>query len=251
MTDTMTILQAPPRDLLIGASLFLDFDGTLVELEDEPDLVRADGELIELMKRLGTALDGRLAIVTGRASQHILDLFGETAFAIGGSHGVEFRWPDGRVVTPELPASLPQVIDELRGFVGGRPGIIVETKPFGAGLHYRLAPDVEAEANVFAAKLAEAHGLQVQPGKMMVELRSASGHKGTAIERLLGEAPFAGTGPVFLGDDVTDEDGFRAVVAKGGAGVLIGPDRDTAASYRLDGVAQVRAWLNNALEALA
>lgn len=248
-TDDIT-LPAPPHDLLAGASLFLDFDGTLVELEDRPDLVHADDALIALTRQLGEALDGRLAIVTGRASGHILDLFGEVAFAIGGSHGVEFRWPDGRTATPDVPATLPDVIAELHRFAEGHDGVVVETKPFGAGLHYRMAPHIEDDARAIAGELAQAHGLHLQPGKMMVELRAATGDKGAAIQRLMAEAPFAGTCPVFLGDDVTDEDGFRAVAAMEGAGILVGAPRPTDAGYRLNDVAAVREWLIRATEAL-
>ena len=249
MTDTTTLLPTPPRDLLAGASLFLDFDGTLVELQDRPDLVHPDAELIRLLARVGHALDGRLAIVTGRASERIVEMFGGVPFVIGGSHGVEFRYPGGRTAGPDLPAGLPAVIDRLRAFAAAHEGVLVETKPYGAGLHYRMAPSVEAEAHALAGALAAEHGLRVQPGKMMVELRAAAGDKGAAIERLMGEAPFAGSRPVFLGDDVTDEDGFRAVAALGGAGILIGAERDTAARYRLEGVSAVRTWLSRAVEA--
>ncbi|WP_315760337.1 trehalose-phosphatase [Sphingomonas sp. Y38-1Y] len=249
MIDTNTRLPAPPRDLLGGAGLFLDFDGTLVELQDRPDLVHPDAELIRLLARVGHALDGRLAIVTGRASERIVSMFGGTPFVIGGSHGVEFRWPDGRTAGPELPAGLDDVMAEMRAFAAGHEGVIVETKPYGAGLHYRMAPGAEAEAHALAERLAAAHGLHLQPGKMMVELRAGAGDKGAAIERLMGEPPFAGSRPVFLGDDVTDEDGFRAVEALGGAGILIGPERETHARYRLDDVTAVRQWLARATEA--
>ncbi len=249
MTDTTTLLPVPPRDLLAGASLFLDFDGTLVELQDRPDLVHADGDLIRLLARVGHALDGRLAIVTGRASERIVEMFGGIPFVISGSHGVEFRYPGGSTSGPDLPPGLPQVIERMRAFAAGHEGVLVETKPYGAGLHYRMAPRVEAEAQALAEDLAAAHGLHVQPGKMMVELRAAAGDKGAAIERLMGEAPFTGSRPVFLGDDVTDEDGFRAVAGLDGAGILIGAERDTAARYRLDGVGAVRTWLSRAVEA--
>lgn len=249
MTTTATLLSAPPGDLLAGASLFLDFDGTLVELEDRPDLVEADDDLIALSRRLVRALDGRVAIVTGRASGHIADLFGEVGFAIGGSHGVEFRWPDGRTAAPDVPVALSDAVGAMRRFASEHQGVIVETKPFGAGLHYRMAPGVEADAHSLAADLARVHGLHLQPGKMMVELRAASGDKGTAITRMMAAAPFAGARPVFLGDDVTDEDGFRAVAALGGAGILVGEARDTAAQFRLPDVAAVRHWLIRASEA--
>jgi trehalose 6-phosphate phosphatase len=249
LSTTDILMSPPPIDLLAGASLFLDFDGTLVELEDRPDLVVADPDLIALTHRLAAALDGRLAIVTGRASGHIAELFGKVPFAIGGSHGVEFRWPDGRTAAPDAPPALAEASEAFRRFAAAHDGVILETKPFGAGLHYRMAPHAERDARHLATELADAHGLHLQPGKMMVELRTAAGDKGVAIERLMAEPPFTGTRPVFLGDDVTDEDGFRAVAAMGGAGVLVGEARDSAAQYRLNDVAAVRAWLMRASEA--
>jgi trehalose 6-phosphate phosphatase len=246
LPGTPTLAQ-PPAGLLEGASLFLDFDGTLVELEDRPDLVDADAPLVALVRALSDRLDGRLAIVTGRASTHIAELFGDVALTIGGSHGVEFRWPDGRTAQPEMPATLDAVLAEMHAFAADRADVIVETKPFGAGLHYRMAPQHEEDARALAERLAGEHAMYLQPGKMMIELRAAQGDKGSAIERLMQAAPFTGTRPVFLGDDVTDEDGFRAVAALGGEGILVGDPRPTAAVYRLPAVAAVREWLKEAL----
>lgn len=246
-TPGAPMLAPPPAGLLDGASLFLDFDGTLVELEDRPDLVHADAPLIALVRALSDLLDERLAIVTGRASGHIAELFGDVALTIGGSHGVEFRWPDGRTAQPELPATLDAVLAEMHAFAAERNDVIVESKPFGAGLHYRMAPRHEADARALAERLASEHSMHLQPGKMMIELRAAAGDKGSAIRRLMQSEPFADTRPVFLGDDVTDEDGFRAVAALGGAGILVGDPRATAARYRLPGVAAVREWLTEAL----
>jgi trehalose 6-phosphate phosphatase len=123
---------------------------------------------------------------------------------------------------------------------------VVEEKSLGVGVHYRLDPGVEAEAHALAAKLAEAHDLEVQKGKMMVELRLPGHDKGSAIAAMLSEPPFAECRPVFLGDDLTDEPGFAACAAAGGAGVLVGAPRETAAAYRLADVAAVRAWLAEA-----
>lgn len=244
-------LASPPDTLLHSASLFLDFDGTLVELEDRPDLVHADAALVALVRRLNDTMHGRLAIVTGRASEHIAALFGDIALTIGGSHGVEFRWPDGRTAQPQPPATLDRVLADMHAFAADRPDVVVETKPFGAGLHYRMAPHHEDGARILAERLAAEHGLHLQPGKMMIELRTATGDKGTAITRLMKAPPFAGTRPVFFGDDVTDEDGFRAVAAMGGAGILVGTVRETAAEYRLANVADVRAWLARSIEVTA
>src|SRR5690606_34802401 len=97
-----------------------------------------------------------------------------------------------------------------------------------------------------AASRAETHGLELQPGKMMVEVRAGGGDKGTAIRRLMREPDMAGTRPVFMGDDHTDEPGFAAASALGGAGILVGEQRDSAALYRLDGVEDTLAWLERA-----
>ena len=86
--------------------------------------------------------------------------------------------------------------------------------------------------------------------KMVAELRPTGLHKGTGIRRLRTRPPFAGRRPVFVGDDVTDEDGFEAVTASGGHGVLVGPDRQTGARYRLPSVPAVHAWLRDNLAAL-
>ncbi|UUL83093.1 trehalose-phosphatase [Sphingomonas sp. S1-29] len=251
MNDDPQALLPPPGGLLRDASLFLDFDGTLVELQDRPDAVTADISLRDLIARLGAVLDGRLAIVTGRAIEHIEVMFDGLPFAVAGSHGVEFRWPDGRDLQPSLPPTLDAARAEVHAFAASREHVLVETKPFGVGLHYRMAPQHEDDARVLAERLADEHALHLQPGKMMIELRGATGDKGTAITRLMEDAPFAGTRPVFLGDDVTDEDGFHAVAALGGVGILVGDARPTAAGYRLADVAQVRAWLQDAAQVTA
>jgi trehalose 6-phosphate phosphatase len=126
------------------------------------------------------------------------------------------------------------------------PGLIVEDKPLGAALHYRQCPAAEAECVRLATELARHHALYLQPGKMMIEVRAAGGDKGTAIRTLMREPDMAGTRPVFMGDDHTDEPGFAAVAELGGAGILVGEPRETAARYRLEGVEAALAWLEAA-----
>ncbi|HMC91944.1 MAG TPA: trehalose-phosphatase, partial [Allosphingosinicella sp.] len=116
-------------------------------------------------------------------------------------------------------------------------------KPASVALHYRLAPHREEEAVALAQSLAARTGLVVQRGKMVVELRPCGADKGDALRALMAEPPFAGARPVFVGDDVTDEDGFRAATALGGLGIIVGPPRETAAHYRLPDVEAVHRWL--------
>ncbi|RDE04886.1 trehalose-phosphatase [Sphingomonas aracearum] len=237
------ILPPPPADLLEGAALFLDFDGTLVELAERPDAVAVSAELRDTLRRLLARLEGRVAIISGRPAAQIRELFGPVDFAISGSHGVELVHADGRVVMAERPAALDEILAEADAFAAANPGVLIENKPLGVAIHYRQAPEVEQEAIALAMRLAAAHQVALQPGKMMAELRVGGGDKGSALRALMEEPNMAGARPVFLGDDVTDEPGLAAAAALGGAGVLVGPARETAARYRLDGVADVLAWL--------
>ncbi|WP_448663259.1 trehalose-phosphatase [Sphingomonas sp. CJ20] len=246
-TQPITALATPPVALLDGASLFLDFDGTLVDLIDRPDQVTADPQLRELLSGLHARLGGRLAVISGRSLAQLDAMLGPIAHEIGlaGSHGTEHRWR-GLMAQPDRPAALDLATGRFHGFAARNAGVLVEEKSYGVALHYRARPQAEPDALHLARELAGDHDLLVQEGKMMVELRVPGGDKGTAIARMMEHAPMAGTRPVFLGDDWTDEPGFAAVEKLGGAGVLVGAERATAAHYHLGNPAAVRAWLAEA-----
>jgi len=243
------MLPPPPVALLEGASLFLDFDGTLVDLVERPDAVVVDDALLGLLGGLGALYSGRLAIISGRSIAQLDSLLGPVAqqFALSGSHGSEHRW-NGILAHPVRPAALDEVTRAMEIFAVDHPGTLVEAKSFGVALHYRLKPEDGAAAAALADRLGKAHGLTVQPGKMMIELRVAGGDKGAAVRRMMTRAPMAGTRPLVLGDDQTDESAFAAAEGLGGAGILVGPPRETAARYRLPGVGEVRAWLGGLLK---
>ena len=237
-------LPLPPLELLSGSSLFLDLDGTLLELVDRPDEVKADTALLGLLRAVQERLDGRLAIISGRSLEQVDAILGEIAadIALSGSHGCEHRW-QGVWARPIRPATLDRAAERIRSFVDERPGLLMEEKSFGVALHYRMNPDVEADARALSEELAQELGLSMQPGKMMVELRAGGGDKGRAIQRLMSRPPMQGTTPVFIGDDLTDEPGFAAVRELGGYGILIGPTRTTVATYGLPSPRDLRAWL--------
>jgi trehalose 6-phosphate phosphatase len=244
-------LPRPPRDLLDGAALFLDFDGTLVELAATPDGVAVDDRLARLVARLSERLDGRVAIISGRSVGAIEALFGAALsttapFAISGSHGLELVLPDGTRHMAERPAALDGIVAEMEDFAAARAGVLVETKPLGAALHYRGAPDARGDSDALATRLADAAGLHLQTGKMMIEVRVPGADKGTALDRLMALSPMAGHRPIFLGDDDTDEPAMIAAARAGGAGVLIGDPRETAAAWRLPDVVATRDWLEEA-----
>ena len=239
-------IPPPPLSLLDGAALFLDFDGTLVELADAPDAIEVPGELPGLLERLVARLGGRLAIVSGRALGDLDRHISCGGVAMAGSHGLELRLADGSAAPVARPSGLDSARAEVRRFAAAGEGLLVEDKPASVALHFRQAPERAAEVAAFAEALAARTGLLVQDGKMVAELRPAGADKGDALRALMREPAFAGARPLFMGDDLTDEHAFAAAAGLGGAGVLVGPARETAARYRLDGVAAVAEWLRAA-----
>lgn len=235
-------LFAPAPALLNGAALFLDFDGTLVPIADRPDAVCVDDELLGLLNRLAHALDGRLAIVSGRSVATLTDL-GLADFILAGTHGLEIAMPGQPVETPAPLAAIARARARFDAFAGQRPGLLVEEKRLSVGLHFRQAPQWADDCERLATRLAEELGLFLQRGKMLFELRPGGADKGSAIAALMRRAPMAGAIPLFFGDDATDEEGFVMAAHLGGHGVLVGEARPTAARYRLEQVEAVRRYL--------
>lgn len=238
----------PPVSLLEGASLFLDLDGTLVDLVERPDEVTADAALRELLDALSLRLGRRLAIVSGRSLAQLDSILGPIAqaIALSGSHGCEHR-REGIVSRPERSEALDLAAGQLHRFARMHVGMLVEEKSFGIALHFRLCPDAGKDAVDFAGQVARELGLVLQEGKLMIEVRMPGGDKGAAVHQLMQSPAMRGSKPVFIGDDRTDEPAFAAAVELGGSGILVGAPRDTAADYLLPDPASTRAWLARAL----
>lgn len=242
----MPSLPAPPPDLLDGAALFLDFDGTLIELAETPDAITVAPEVGALLARLRRRLDGRLAIVSGRSLADLERHLPAPDIAVSGSHGLELKLGDGTRRPLEAPRQLDGVRERVRRFAADHHGLLVEEKPVGVAVHFRRAPAEAGRVAEFMARLAAEARLAVQHGAMVVELRPPGADKGDAVRHFMREPAFAGARPVFVGDDLTDEHAFAAVVELGGSGVLVGPERASAARFRLPSVAAVATWLGAA-----
>lgn len=247
----VALSERPPIDLLRNASLFLDFDGTLVGLASTPDGVQVSDSLRDLLSSLAIALDGRVVILSGRAADDIQTLIHPLELIIGGSHGLELVRPDKPAANPNRPEAIARAAAALRRLVDQHEGVIVEEKPFGVAVHYRLAPNAAETCREAVEQLAAREALEIQRGKMVFELRPSGADKGSALKTVMAGASFAGTVPVVLGDDITDEAAFKAAQQLQGAGILVGEARETEALYRLDGVDESLAWLAQAREVLA
>jgi trehalose 6-phosphate phosphatase len=234
-----------------GWALFLDVDGTLVELAAEPDSVRVDARLIALLDALRAKLGGAVALVSGRTIGTLDRLFAPLALPAAGNHGLERRDCDGRIRRSGAAPAMAEIGAAMRRFAGDHPGVIVEDKMLSVALHYRNRPQAAKPAAELAQRLVTRHDgdLIVQNGKMMVEVRPGCADKGTAIADFLDETPFAGRVPVFVGDDVTDETGFALVNTRSGYAIRVGDEPQTVARYRVPDVVGVIDWLEGVVAA--
>ena len=241
------LLSEPPplRQLARDAApaLFLDFDGTLVDIAPTHDAISVAPGLPAALEALSARLEERAAIVSGRSLDDLARHLGPLSLAQAGSHGADCLLASGERVGPAPPELPHDALAAMRDFAARHEGVSIEAKPHGAAIHYRARPAAEAEVQAQAERFAQQFGLRLKRGKCVVELVSASADKGAAVAGFMRVAPFAGAHPVFIGDDLTDEDGFRAVAERGGFGILVGEPRATAARFRLAGPHAVHQWL--------
>jgi trehalose 6-phosphate phosphatase len=227
-------------------ALFLDLDGTVLDLASTPGGVSIPAETVAAIGVLAQRLGGALAIVTGRPLADVDSILAPLRLPCAALHGAELRRRGGGRVADSGYAPPSRLTAALGAFVDARPGLSLEDKGASVAVHYRATPERGEEVRRRMAELVDqlAPTHELQPGKMVVEVRPRGCDKGAALSALMAEPPFAGRTPVMLGDDLTDEFGFKAAVAAGGGAILVGAvERPTAAAWSLPDPAAVRAWL--------
>ncbi|MCF6369354.1 trehalose-phosphatase [Rhizobium halophilum] len=218
-----TLVEEPDR-----WALFLDIDGTLIDLAPSPDEIIVPQELPGHLWRISQHLEGALALVTGRALPYADELFQPHQFPIAGLHGSERRLADGRLDRVTATEAFEEVKNALYVAAGQWPGILIEDKGAAIAAHYRQAPERRAELE----KVMEYYLLQagndfaLQRGKMVFEIRPARADKGGALEAYLSEPPFKGRRPIAIGDDVTDEAMFKVVNSLNGKSIRVAERSD-------------------------
>jgi trehalose 6-phosphate phosphatase len=237
----------PPLSLpeMLGrgrVAVFCDFDGTLVELAETPDAIEPTEHMAQALEKLSDRLGGRMAVVSGRSIADIAAHIGRPAISMAGSHGADCQRADGSGLGAGALTVPDTASAQLKAFAEEN-ALGYEAKSHGAALHYRNAPQHEECARAFAATIASEFGLAIKHGKCVVELVQEGASKNKAVRAFMAQAPFAGATPVFIGDDMTDEDGFAAASALGGLGILVGEREATKAQCSLPDVAAVHKWL--------
>jgi trehalose 6-phosphate phosphatase len=231
--------------------LFLDLDGTLLEFAEHPQDAAPSARLRALLPLLAPATDGAVALVSGRPIAELDRLLSPYRFAAAGIHGIEQRRQLNASIESQGDAALLDGVRELiRNFVSARRGLICEDKQTAVALHYRQRPDLEDEVAEFIAELGRQlpATLDLLPGKKVAEIKLTGSSKGRAIRAFMDAAPFRDRTPVFIGDDVTDEQGFAVVNELDGTSVKVGSDA-TLARWRLHDVNSVLCWLEHSVRA--
>ncbi len=228
-------------------ALFLDFDGTLVELADHPDSIVVPSALPALLLALDDWLGGAIAIVTGRRLESLDAHLDPLRLRGSGIHGAQLR--RDRDFPATEPPVLENIAERLLARFAGDPAIVIENKGAAVAVHYRNAPERGNEVREALFRCIGGDGLEVIAGKCVFEVRRGGQGKDAAIRELMRGAPFLDRLPVFVGDDLTDEDGIREVQARGGVGIKVGEDA-TAARWRLANPSAVREWLTRSMASL-
>lgn len=238
----------PPPDLSElqrngPVALFVDFDGTLIDLAAQPGMIKVPSGLSQKIGALASDLEGRFALVSGRSVRDLLRHLGPMAVFIAGSHGAELRDPDAVFIAEASDPFAAPNLATVRDFARTIDGLEIEEKPMGLALHYRGASAREAEVLAFAAQMLTGDSCDLKRGKFVVEFVPPGVNKGNAVDILMQNSIFKGTLPIFLGDDITDEDGFAAVIRHGGHALAVGDRPSRSAQYHLENPHAVREWL--------
>jgi trehalose 6-phosphate phosphatase len=238
---------APELDTTERLAVFLDFDGTIVHIATRPDQVHVPPTLLTTIQSVHDRLDGALALVSGRSIADLDALLSPLRLPLAGVHGAEHRDGSGETRSQASPAIPDTVREHMNALADSDPGLILEDKGSSLALHYRQAPDKEPMIRGDLEEIFTRLGQDfvLQDGKMVLELRPAGATKGTAVRKFMSDEPFSGRRPIFIGDDITDEDAFEVVNEMGGYSVRVGPrDGKSAARFELRDVDAVRDWLS-------
>jgi len=237
--------RADPSDLEPQAiGLFLDVDGTVVDIAPSPAAVEIPMSLVDDLAAADRRLGGALALLSGRPIQELDRLFAPLRLRASGTHGAEMRYDPDAPTEMLVEVRLPDdAWEELQRLLQGFPGTFAENKAVTFAVHYRGAN----AAGLLPAlrRLVDDHAelqLDLVCGRRVYEIKLPGFDKGAAIERFMSRPPFAGRKPVFIADDPVDRPGFMAALAMGGMAFSVGVEQPGLSGMFAQPSA-VRSWL--------
>lgn len=233
------------KNNIAGYAFLFDMDGTLAPIAATPLQAHVPAATLEVLEQLDSACDGAIAIVSGRPIKEIDRLLAPLTFSAAGLHGAQVRGPDGTQVQLDVDtAAVAEMARRLTPLAEDHAGLQLEHKGLSLALHYRNAPNLEDDVRAAVEAVLQPHldSFVLQPGKMVFEIKPRQASKAGAIAQLMSLPPFAGRVPLFAGDDLTDEAGFKVVRDMGGVSIKIG-DGETMADWRIPTPAALASWL--------
>ncbi|WP_442756114.1 trehalose-phosphatase [Methylocystis sp. JAN1] len=225
-------------------ALFLDFDGTLVDVAPTPETIRIPLDLCSLLGRLMRALDGALAVVTGRSVTDVERYLASSRLVIAGEHGAELRIARDRFVST-VAAMSPAAAAAVSSISERFDGAEVEVKRSSIAVHYRANPEAGPGIERELRRLLSENFREfvLCRGRKVYELVPAHVSKGAAIDSLMRFPPFLGRRPIMIGDDFTDEAAFQSAELHGGMGLKVAGEHFSKDVADFNEPAEVRAWL--------
>lgn len=229
--------------------LFLDIDGTISEFHPDPDKSIIQPEIINILENLQQYI--QLILVTGRSILQAQKLIHPLQWNIAGSHGLELIYQaDLKTLIslnkPQLQA-LKQYIQEQAVQISN---LRIEVKDYSVALHFREHPQLQDRVHAFAVEcLNQFSDFELKAGKYVFELVPKGANKGSAIQQIIQQYHLTDHYLMFIGDDLTDEAGFKVINALHGCSIKVGSGQ-TLARYRLENVSQVQTFLKEFLNVI-
>ena len=237
-----------PKDIQ-QIALFLDVDGTLYEIENSPSLIKPCFRLQKKLHTIRNRLKGALGLISGRTLDDLDRLFDKNKISFAGNHGAQLR--DALRIKEHRAntGNIKRIADNIKELLNGQKNVGIENKGSNLTIHFRNSTIDRREINRIIMKLVKCDpSLTFLKGKEVLEVKPLSHNKGTAISYFMKTKPFIKRRPIFIGDDVTDEDGFETVNKKGGWSVRVGNYKRSKAKFFLPNVKSVHEVMKQLLK---